>query len=110
MKNDNILVSAVKGDVNTISFFGFSYYLENKKHLKAVKINSNLPSVKNIQSQTYKPLSRFLYLYVSKKALTKKSVQAYLKFCFKNAPNILKQTIYIPLKKSDYQKELLKLK
>ena len=39
-EDDNVLVQGVANDRNALGFFGFAYYIENQKKLKAVAIES----------------------------------------------------------------------
>ena len=39
-EDDNVLVQGVANDVNALGFFGFAYYAENTKKLKAVAIDA----------------------------------------------------------------------
>ena len=62
-----------------MGFFGFAYYSENSKKLKAVAIDNGKgavgPSEKTVLDGTYQPLSRPIYIYVSKKSLDKAGSQ-----------------------------------
>jgi phosphate transport system substrate-binding protein len=71
-----------------LGYFGYSYFDENRDKLKVIKIASGddlaaavEPSKETIESGTYKPLSRPLFMYVNKAALKRPAVVAYLKFC-----------------------------
>ena len=113
-ENDNILVKGVQGDLNSLAFFGFSYYLENKNKLKLIPISYKnkkpiYPSFKTIQQGTYKPLSRPLYIYVNKASLKRPELKSFLKFCFTKAPHILKEIGYVPLRKKQYIKQIEKI-
>ena len=72
-EDDNVLVQGVANDANALGFFGYAYYSENNKKLKAVAIDNGKgpvgPSEKTVLDGSYQPLSRPIYIYVSKKAL-----------------------------------------
>lgn len=100
-EDDNVLVQGVANDVNALGFFGYAYYAENTKKLKAVAIDSGegpvAPSEKTVLDGTYQPLSRPIYIYVSKKALAKPEVREFAEFYLKNAPKLVKEVKYVPL-------------
>lgn len=100
-EDDNVLVQGVANDVNALGFFGFAYYAENSKKLKAVAIDNGkgavLPSEKTVLDGTYQPLSRPIYIYVNKKALAKPEVQEFADFYLKQAPKLVKEVKYVPL-------------
>ena len=100
-EDDNVLVQGVANDVNALGFFGFAYYAENTKKLKAVAIDNGkgavLPSEKTVLDGSYQPLSRPIYIYVSKKALAKPEVREFAEFYLKNAPKLVREVKYVPL-------------
>jgi phosphate transport system substrate-binding protein len=100
-EDDNVLVQGVANDVNALGFFGFAYYAENTQKLKAVAIDDGkgpvLPSEKTVLDGSYQPLSRPIYIYVSKKALAKPEVKEFAEFYLKNAPKLVKEVKYVPL-------------
>jgi phosphate transport system substrate-binding protein len=100
-EDDNVLVQGVANDVNALGFFGFAYYSENSNKLKAVAIDNGKgavgPSEKTVLDGSYQPLSRPIYVYVSKKALEKPEVREFAEFYLKNAPKLVKEVKYVPL-------------
>jgi phosphate transport system substrate-binding protein len=100
-EDDNVLVQGVANDVNALGFFGYAYYAENSKKLKAVAIDNGkgpvAPSEKTVLDGSYQPLSRPIYIYVSKKALAKPEVREFAEFYLKNAPKLVKEVKYVPL-------------
>ena len=114
-EDDHILVLGVKGDKNSLGYFGFSYYINNKFNLKAVPIKTGKnkpvsPTFETIQSGEYKPFSRKLFIYIHHKAIREKAVQDFLNFYMKKAPKIVKGTGYIPLREEEYRENLNKMK
>lgn len=105
-EDDNVLVQGVANDKNALGYFGFSYYIENQKKLKAVAIDGGkgavAPSPKTVEDGTYQPLSRPIFIYVSKKSLDKPEVREYVEFYLKNAPSLVKQVKYVALPSSAY--------
>jgi phosphate transport system substrate-binding protein len=105
-EDDNVLVQGVANDRNALGFFGFAYYAENTSKLKAVAIDNGKgavgPSEKTVLDGSYQPLSRPIYIYVSKKAAEKPEVREFVEFYLKNAPNLIKQVKYVPLPEKLY--------
>jgi phosphate transport system substrate-binding protein len=100
-EDDNVLVQGVANDVNALGFFGFAYYAENTNKLKAVSVDSGkgavAPSEKTVLDGSYQPLSRPIYIYVSKKSLAKPEVKEFAEFYLKNAPKLVREVKYVPL-------------
>jgi phosphate transport system substrate-binding protein len=105
-EDDNVLVQGIINDRNALGYFGFSYYAENQNKLKAVPIDTGKgpvsPSPKTVEDGTYQPLSRPIFIYVSKKAMDKPEVKEFVEFYLKNAPLLVKQVKYVPLPQSVY--------
>jgi phosphate transport system substrate-binding protein len=100
-EDDNVLVQGISNDRNALGFFGYAYYAENKDKLKAVAIDAGkgkpvAPSEKTVLDGTYQPLSRPIYIYVSKKAVAKPEVKEFVEFYLKNAPKLVKEVKYVP--------------
>lgn len=106
-EDDNVLVQGIANDRNALGFFGYAYYAENKNKLKAVAVDNGkgpvAPSEKTVLDGTYQPLSRPIYIYVSKKAAEKTEVQEFVEFYLKNAANLVKQVKYVPMPNNVYQ-------
>lgn len=106
-EDDNVLVLGIARDKNAIGYFGYAYYVENREKLKLIAIDGGkgpvLPSDKTIMDGTYQPLSRPIFIYVSKKSSEKPEVKDFVNFYLKNAPKIVKQVKYIPLPARAYQ-------
>ena len=88
----NAIVQSVTGDKNGIGYMGFNYYDQNKDKVKVVPVDSGkgavAPSAETIANGTYTPLSRPLFLYVSKKSYdTKPQVKAFVQFALGDKGN-----------------------
>ncbi len=84
---DNVLVQGVAQDEAALGYFGYTYYVTNKDKVKALPISNTenaadavAPELEDIRSGKYAPLSRPLFIYVSKKALEQAHVAEFLKF------------------------------
>jgi len=113
-EDDNVLVQGVANDRNALGFFGYAYYAENKERLKAVAIDNGkgpvAPSEKTVLDGTYQPLSRPIYIYVSKKAIEKPEVREFVEFYLKSAPKLVKEVKYVPLPNEVYSLGASRLK
>jgi phosphate transport system substrate-binding protein len=118
-EDDNVLVQGVAGDINALGFFGLAYYLENKSRLKAVAIKPKddskavEPSVETAKDGSYQPLSRPIFIYVSRKALEiKPEVQKFVDFYLdkNNAGKLVKEVGYVPLPDNAYDTFLQRAK
>ena len=105
-EDDNVLVQGVANDRNALGYFGFAYYVENQNKLKGVPIDGGkgpvAPSAKAVEDGTYQPLSRPIFIYVSKKSLDKPEVKEFVEFYLKNAPSLVKQVKYVALPQTAY--------
>lgn len=79
-EDDNVLVTGVAGNLHSMGYFGFAYYVENMDVLSVVKINGVAPSGETVSDGSY-PLARPLYLYVSIKSLQgRNQVRAFMDY------------------------------
>jgi len=105
-EDDNVLVQGIAGDENALGFFGYAYYVENRARLKIVPIDAGhgpvAPSADTINNGTY-PLSRPLFIYVSRKAAERPEVSAFVRFYIENAEALVKEVGYVPLPQKVYQ-------
>lgn len=101
-EDDNVLVQGVINDRNALGYFGFAYYIENQAKLKALAVDGGKgavsPSPKTVEDGTYQPLSRPIFIYVSKKSLdAKPEVKEFIDFYLKNAAKLVKDVKYVAL-------------
>lgn len=106
-EDDNVLVTGVEGDVNALGYFGYAYYAENQDRLKAVEIDGGegcvAPSQEDVLNGTYVPLSRDLFIYVSKAALEEPQVAAFVDFVLDPANRVLvDETGYVSMADDKY--------
>jgi phosphate transport system substrate-binding protein len=75
------VIQGISGDKNGIGYVGFNYFDENKDKVKAATIEGVAPTPETIENGTYTPLSRPLFLYVSKKSYSDKpQVKAFVDY------------------------------
>ena len=113
--NDNVLIQGVQGDAGAIGYFGYAYYVLNKQTIRALPIAPKdgapvAPTDETILNGQYKPLSRPLFLYVSKKALARPETVAFVKFYLDRGPSLVKEVHYIPLPAQGYEESRSRFK
>jgi phosphate transport system substrate-binding protein len=109
-EDDNVLVQGVASDKSALGFFGFAYYVENQKKVKAVAVDGGngpvLPSAKTVEDGTYQPLSRPIFIYVNIKSADKPEIRQFVEFYMKNAPTLVKEVKFFPLPNQAYATNL----
>ena len=106
-EDDNVLVQGVTRDKKAIGYFGFAYYIENQKKLKALAVDGGkgpvLPSKQTVEDGSYTPLARPIFIYVNVKSLNKVAVKEFVDFYISNAPKLVAEVKYVPLPASAYK-------
>ena len=109
-EDDNVLVQGIGGDRNALGYFGYAYYAENEDKLKLVAVDSGegcvLPSVETIADGAYSPLSRPLFIYVSKTSLERPEVREFVRFYMEHGAELTAEVGYVPLSAQEYQDNL----
>lgn len=99
--DDNQLVTGVSGSPGGIGYFGFSFFDQNQDKLNAVAVDAGSgcvrPSSETIQNESYKPLSRPIFMYPSEQALQRPEVREFMNFAVENAPRIAEASQIVPL-------------
>lgn len=112
-EDDNVLVQGVEGDADALGYFGLAYYEENPGRLKLVAVDAGSgciePTVETVRGGTYAPLSRPLFIYVNRSALSRPEVSEFVRFYLQHAAELVPQVGYVPLDDAAYQAELAKL-
>lgn len=114
-ENDNTLVQGVSGSKGSLGYFGYAYYVRNQDKLRSVPIvnsafKATAPSEQTVVDGSYNPLSRPVFIYVSKKALEEKpQVKAFVEFVLTKGPALVREVKYIPLPESAYTAGLARL-
>jgi phosphate transport system substrate-binding protein len=114
--NQNVLVQGIAGDENALGYVGISYYMENQDKLNLVGVESPKGKCEtpvpldNVVKNIYLPLSRPLFIYVSKKSLdSKPSVREFAEFYLENSWKWVDQVGYVALPNEAYPKVKQKL-
>lgn len=110
-EDDNVLVQGVEGNKYALGYVPYAYYAPHSSRMKALGIEwekaktpgAVLPSPENVLAGTYNPLSRPLFIYVSKKSLDKPAVKAFVEFYLKHVKTLATEVKYVPLSEAAYQ-------
>lgn len=109
-EDDNVLVQGIIGDESSLGFFGFAYYKENAERLKVVPIDGGngpiSPTTVTINDGTYAPLSRQVFIYLSKDGAAKPQVRTFVEFYLEAAAAITEEVGYVQLRPEEYQQSL----
>lgn len=102
-EDDNVLVTGVAGEPNSIGYFGAAYYFENQSRLRAVPIvnpttgQAVAPTAETIKSGEYAPFSRPLLVYVNLKSLRRPEVRKFVEFQLEHAAEFAQRVGYVPV-------------
>lgn len=101
-EDDNTLVTGVAGSTYSIGFFGYAYYVENQDKLAAIEIDGGsgcvAPTDEAINSNTYAPLSRPLFIYPSVSgAKARPELRAFVDYYLANTSAFSGEVGYIAL-------------
>ena len=81
-ERDNVLVQGIAGDRGSLGYFGYSFFVENQDILKMVAVDNGngcvFPTDETINNGAYAPLSRPLFIYVSKEAWAEQEVKDFV--------------------------------
>src|SRR5688572_29023423 len=110
-EDDNVLVQGVEGNKYALGYIPYAYFAPHSSRMKAVGIEwaknkvqgSVMPSPENVLAGTYNPLSRPLFIYISRKSLDKPAVKEFVEFYLKNVGTLAKEVKYLPLPDTTYQ-------
>lgn len=117
-EDDNVLVQGVEGNKYALGYIPYAYFAPHSSRMKAVGIqweknkvkDAVLPSPENVLAGTYNPLSRPLFIYVSKKAMEKPAVKEFVEFYLANVKALATEVKYVPLADGAYEMATVRLK
>lgn len=113
-EDDNVLVQGIAGDRYSLGYFGYAYYVENTDKLNIVKIDNGNgpvePTFDTIMEGSYAPLSRPIFMYVSRKALEQEHVKVFVEYFLTEGTALVSEVGYVQLSDASYEVELAKLK
>ncbi|MSO81988.1 MAG: PstS family phosphate ABC transporter substrate-binding protein [Acidobacteria bacterium] len=104
-EDDNVIVQGVASDELALGFLPLAYVEANRERLKLVPVEDGkadngagpiVPSSETVRNGTYQPLSRPLFIYVSRKAADRREVQQFVEMFF-SRPDLVKEVGYVEL-------------
>lgn len=106
-EDDNVLVTGVSNEIGGLAYFGYAYYAENQKKLRAVPIVNKqgraiAPSEQSVMDGSYNPLARPIMIYVNVKSLDRPEVAKFVDAYMRNAAKISQEVKYVPLPQGVY--------
>jgi phosphate transport system substrate-binding protein len=106
-EDDNVLVHGVSGDIDALGFFGFAYYVENKDKLAVVGIDNGAgpvtPDLEAISTGVYAPLSRPIFIYVTKPSSERPEIKAFIHFYLEMGGALATEVGYVALPVEVYE-------
>ena len=104
-------MQGVSGDASALGYVGISYYIQNQDKLNLVAVESPTGKcekpvpIDNVIKNIYAPLSRPLFIYVSKKCLDNKpAVKEFVEFYLDNSWKWVDSVGYVALPDEAYVK------
>ncbi len=106
-EDDTIIEQGVTSDVNSLGYFGLSYYELNKDDLKALAVDSGngpvFPSRETVEKSEYNPLARPLFIYINLKAAQNNpAMREFVYYYLDQAAQVVNEVGYIPLPEEAY--------
>jgi phosphate transport system substrate-binding protein len=104
-EDDNVLVQGVSGDEVALGFMPLAYVEQNKSALKLLPIEDGkkengegpiTPTAETVRNGTYQPLSRPLFIYVSRKAAERPEIQKFVDSYFVSQ-ELMREVGYVEL-------------
>jgi phosphate transport system substrate-binding protein len=107
-EDDMVIVRCVASNPNALGYFGFGYFANQRQKLRALPIASTaapvMPSLANVQSGRYQPLSRPLFIYINDKDLqSSNAVRSFTTYLVRNGLRLVEEADMIPLPASTYR-------
>jgi phosphate transport system substrate-binding protein len=117
-EDDNVLVQGVEGNKYALGYIPYAYFAPHSNRMKAVGIEWEknevkgpvMPNPENVLAGSYNPLSRPLFIYVSRKSVDKPAVKEFADFYLKNVGSLAKEVKYLPLPDTAYQMAMERLR
>jgi phosphate transport system substrate-binding protein len=109
-EDDNVLVQGIEGNEYALGYIPFAYYAPNANRMKALPVDWEkdsqgpvAPSMENVLKGIYNPLSRPLFIYVSRKAAERPEVKEFVEFYLKHGAELVAEVKYLPLPAKAYE-------
>jgi phosphate transport system substrate-binding protein len=102
-EDDNAAIQGLSGDPWAMAYIPYSFVEEAGGQVRALAVENPdtgecvEATLENVQSGSYAPLGRGLYVYPSAEALQREEVVAFLEFYIENQAEITTQATFIPM-------------
>lgn len=100
-EQDTVIAKTVGDSMHAMGYFGLAYYLQNRDTVRAVPISEPdgcvLPSPANAKNGRYDTLSRPLYVYVAREALSRPEVAAFVRYYLERSTSEPAVVGYVPV-------------
>lgn len=110
-RNQNALVQGVIGNKSALAYLGIAFFMQNQDRVNAVAVENKKGKcvrpvpLDNVLRNVYNPLSRPLFIYVSKKALANNaSLERFVSFYLDNSWKWVDAAGYVALPDDAYVK------
>jgi phosphate transport system substrate-binding protein len=110
-EDDNVIVQGIGSDELALGFLPLAYVEANSSRLKIVPVDDEkaengsgpiIPTAQTVRDGTYQPLSRPLFIYVSRTAADRPEVQQFVEMFFSRT-DLIKEVGYIELTPQIYE-------
>ncbi len=105
-EDDNTLVQGIASNKHALGYIPYAYYPPNQQKIKAVAVDGGngavLPSRETVENGSYQPLSRPLFIYVSKQSAGRPEVKNFVDFYLTAGVELAAQVKYVPLPPQAY--------
>lgn len=114
-EDDNTLVQGVARNKFAIGYFGLAYYEVHKDKLNVVAIAAKngdpfiTPSIETVLTNTYRPLSRPLFIYIKDSSLKRPEVRQFAEFYMRRT-DLVAASKYVPLSNLQLRSQNIALK
>lgn len=111
-EDDDALARSIESDELALGYFGYAYLLKSAGKLRSLGVDDGnptngsgaiAPSPDTVRSGTYQPLSRPLFIYVSKSALKRREVELFVGFYLSKGASYVSKVGYVALPDTAYR-------
>jgi phosphate transport system substrate-binding protein len=104
-EDDNVLVQGIANDELALGFLPLAYVEQNRERLKVAPVDDGdatngdgpiVPSEQTVRDGTYQPLSRPLFIYVSRQAADRPEIARFVDAFF-TSPALIREVGYVQL-------------
>lgn len=108
-EEDPLIANGVNGTPGGVGYFGLAYLEQYRELVQAVSVVNPssgeciAPSAATVESGTYSPLARPIFIYVNKGEMeSRPELRAFVDFYLNEAPTLVTEVGYVPLPPSAY--------